>query len=131
VITAGESTRNLAADAVAVASDVLKSGNALSPFLIIELDGLRDIEYFEVDAIQRARERASLLSRPSSRDQLCALVYEGRVGMDESAILVEVGRAGEAEVEVFTQAFRPDGGRFRRFKLIGELSLAGRREALA
>ena len=50
--------------------------------------------------------------------------------MDQQAIVVEVQRAGEGEVEVFCQPFRPKGGRFRPFKLIGDVASPGRRESL-
>jgi hypothetical protein len=125
-----ESTHKLAADAVAIATDMLKDGNKLMPLLIVELNGLRDVEHFEPDALQEARTKALRLSRLWMPDQVCALVYEGRVRMNQRAILVEVQRAGQEEVEVFSQPFRRKAGRFRPFKLIGEVTLAGRREAL-
>jgi hypothetical protein len=121
----------LAADAVALASETLKEGEALRPLLIAELNGLRDVEHYELNDLQGARTKASRLSRPSMTDQQCAVVFEGRVRNDQRAILVELQRAGGDEVEVFCQPFRPKGGRLRPFKLIGEVTLAGRREALA
>jgi hypothetical protein len=131
VIAAEEATRKLAEDAAAIGIDALRTGGSLDPFLVIELDGLRDTEHFAADALPRARERAARLSRPSAGRQACALVYAGRVGVGQEAVLVEVQRAGSDEVEVFRQAYRPRGGRLRPFKPIGDLTFAGRREALA
>ncbi len=123
-------TLKLAEDAVVAAGSILKDGEELTPLLIVEVGGVRDFEHFDRGEIQTARSRASQLSRPTAGDRLCALVYEGRAKLDRRAILVEIQRAGEAELEVFCQPFRPRSGRFRPFKLIGEVELAGFREAL-
>lgn len=117
-----EDARRLAYDAVGLAILPLEGEGRLSPFLLVELGGFRDIEHFGPDELESARARAVELAGGLAPDQLCALAYTGRVDADQDAILIEVHRPGSGDVEVFHQRFR--AGRFRRFKLVGEVSPA-------
>jgi hypothetical protein len=116
--------RDLLDEAVFVATSRLRDGDRLEPVMILERWGVRHFERFEDHDLSAAK---SALSRfvLTPGDDFGVLVYYGRVGHDEDAILVEHARAGGRVVEVFAQRFRPRRGPLRGFKLIGDLRHVG------
>jgi hypothetical protein len=121
----------LVSDAIARAAETLETGQSFEPFVIVERDGLRDVVRFRRDQLAGARTAVAEFADSATGSDRCGLVHEGRVGMDEEAIVVEVQDGGKGDVEVFIQRFRPNLGLFRGFKLIGGPTSAGRREAVA
>lgn len=102
-----------------IAESRLRSGRELSPF--ITTDRLRDsLEEFEFDDLSEAQARRAEFLRSAEGGESCALVYLGHVGLDEEAIVIERGRAGQQEAKVFVQRFRPRRGPLRGFKLLGD-----------
>ena len=71
------------------------------------------------------------MTRGLAAHQRCALVHRGRLDADQDAILIEVHQPGDGEVDVFYQRYRPRAGRFRGFRLIGDLATADRQEVSA
>jgi hypothetical protein len=121
----GEPRRDLVVDAVELAKGRLQAGEELVPLLITERWGDRGVEHFEPHALEGARARFGEFRRAATGSASCALAHLGHVGLGEQAIIIELGRAGHAEAEVFFQRFRPRRGRLRGFKLIGDLTRAG------
>jgi hypothetical protein len=117
--------RDLLVEAVELAKSPLESGDDLAPMMIVQRWGDRWIERFDHRALSDAKAKFGTFLRGAAGDESCALVYLGHVGDREEAILVERGAAGESGAEVFVQRFRPRKGRFRGFKLVGELEPAG------
>jgi hypothetical protein len=114
------SARDLLFDAVETAESVLRTGERLAPFMIIDRWGDRRVEPFGTDALTEAKARFREFVRGAAGAEICALVYVGRVGHGEDAIVIECGQAGASQAEVLVQHFRPRRGRFRGFKLSGE-----------
>ena len=120
-----------------MASDGLAAGAEVAPFVVLKDWGDCQVERFGDGELERARSRMREVLRGAPGTVHCALAHvepgAGDAG-HEGTIVVEVGRApgddGEA-AERFVQRFRPRRGRFRPFKLIGEISLsrAGDRES--
>jgi hypothetical protein len=123
--------RKLASDAVGLAILPLETGGELSPLLVVELGGLRDIEHFEADELEAARARAAELAEGFGPEQRCALVHRGHLGAEGDAILIELHQPGDGDADLFYQRYRPKAGRFRGFKLIGELATAERESVSA
>ena len=124
------SSGDLVADAVEAAESLLRSGESLSPFFLIDRLGDRRSEQFEDDALSEAKARLAEFLRTAAGDERCALVYVGRVGHDEDAIVIESGQPVRGEAEVYIQRFRPRRGRLRGFKLIGEPKPVGTTDPL-
>jgi hypothetical protein len=118
--------RDLLVDAVEIAESKLRAGERLGPFMITDRWGDRRVE--ELVAVSDAKKKLGEFMRTAAGDERCALVYVGRVGVDEDAIVIERGEAGHGEVRVFVQHFRPRRGRLRRFKLVGQPQPTGTTE---
>jgi hypothetical protein len=118
------SPEGLIDEAVSLAQASLQEGERLAPLMVIEHRGDRRVERFDRDAITEAKGRLGEFLRTPGEEE-CVLVYQGRVGHAEDAILVEGGSAGKLRVEIYAQRFRPHRGRFRGFKLIGDLTRVG------
>jgi hypothetical protein len=112
-------------EAVEVAQARLEVGDELIPLLITDRWGDRRIDRFEPNGLSEARGRFEDFLKTAAGDESCALVYLGRVGDGDDAILIERGGAGYGPPELFIQRFRPRRGRFRGFKLIGKPKPAG------
>ena len=123
--------RDLLDEAVETAESLLKGGGSLSPFMITDHWGDRRVEQFEPEALDAAQTSFRGFMRTAAGDESCALVYVGPVADDSDAIVVECGRAGEREAEVFVQHFRPRRSRLRGFKLIGHAQPVGTTESVA
>ena len=117
--------RNLVVHAVEIAESHLRSGHGLIPFMITDRWGDRRVEQFEREGPGGAQARFWDFVRTAAGDETCALVYVGRVDLDEEAIVIEHGQAGRQEADVFIQRFRPRRGPLRGFKLIGEPTPVG------
>lgn len=116
--------RDLVVGAVKIAESRLRSDPKLSPFVIT--DRLGDmLEEFEPEDLGGAQARVSEFLRTAAGEETCALAYVGHTGRDEEAIIIEYGRAGQQEAEVFVQRFRPRRGPLRGFKLRGEPTPVG------
>jgi hypothetical protein len=120
--------RDLVVDAVEIAESRLRTGERLGPFMITDRWGDRRVEEFDIAAISDAKKKLGEFMRTAAGDERCALVYVGRAGVDEDAIVIERGDAGHSEVRVFVQHFRPRRGRLRRFKLVGQAQPTGTTE---
>jgi hypothetical protein len=122
--------RDLLVDAVEIAESRLRTGERLGPFMITDRWGDRRVEEFDIGALSDAKKKLGGFMRAAAGDERCVLVYVGRVGVEEDAIVIERGEAGRGEVGVFVQHFRPRHGRLRRFKLIGQTEPVGTTEAV-
>jgi hypothetical protein len=112
--------------AIELANEKLVEDNGrLEPFLLLENNGLREVERFTEGGIEGARARAREFDFTAGADDRCALVRVGRVGLDEDAIVVEVQDAGTDDVHVYFQRFSTKGRLLRRIKLIGDVKSAG------
>jgi hypothetical protein len=114
---------DLLSEAVETAASFLRQGDDAPTLLITDRSG--DLRVEEFDGISPGRTRMVEFLRGAAGDASCALVFIGRVKLDESAIVIECGVEGSSEVEVFVQRFRPRKGRFRGFKLLGEIESIG------
>lgn len=114
---------DLLGEAVDTAASFLRQGDDAPTLLITDRSGELRVEEF--DGISPGRTRMVELLRGAAGEASCALVFVGRVKLDESAIVIERGVEGSSEVEVFVQRFRPRKGRFRGFKLLGEIQPIG------
>jgi hypothetical protein len=126
-----EELSDLLTDAVEIAESRLQAGEAMGPVMITDRWGDRRAEQFDVAALSDAKTRLREFVHTAAGDEQCVLVYLGRVGEGEEAILIERAKAGDEEAEVFVQRFRPRRGRFRAFKLIGELKAVGTTESVS
>ena len=124
------SGRDLLVDAVETAESVLRTGERLAPFMITDRWGDRRVEQFDTDALTDGKARFQEFVHGAGGAETCALVYVGRVGHGEDALVIECGQAGE-EAEVFVQRFRPRRGRLRGFKLSGQPTPVGTSESAA
>jgi hypothetical protein len=120
--------QDLLVDAVEIAESRLCTGERLGPFMITDRWGDRRVEEFDIAALSDAKKKLGEFIRTAAGDERCVLVYVGRVGYDEDAIVIERGLAGRGEAQVFVQQFRPRRGRLRRFKLIGQAQPVGTME---
>jgi hypothetical protein len=118
--------RDLVVEGVELAKSRLAAGEELAPIILVERAGDHSSEQFAPDALDAARLRFAELLRSAGRADECALVRLGYVGRGDHAIVVELGRGGEEQADEFAQRFRPQRGRFRRFKLIGDLRPTGK-----
>jgi hypothetical protein len=125
------SPRDLLVDAVETAESVLRTGERLAPFMITDRWGDRRVEQFDTGALPDAVLSFGEFVRAAAGAETCVLVYVGRVGQGEEAIVIECGRAGNSEAEVFVQHFRPRRGRLRGFKLSGEPTPVGTKRPVA
>jgi hypothetical protein len=116
---------DLMLDAVELAKARLKAGEELVPLLLTERRAEREVEHFDPDSLQGAKARFAEFLEGATENDGCALAHLGHVGLGEDAIVIERGRAGHPEAEIFYQRFRPRRGPLRGFKLIGELTRAG------
>jgi hypothetical protein len=126
---------DLLTDAIEIAESLLEAGDPVHPFMITDRWGDRQVEGFEGEqfeggAVAGAKTRFREFVRAAAGDEQCALVYVVGRRDGEDEIVIERGHAGQPEVEVFVQRFRPRRGRLRRFKLIGEAKPVGTSESV-
>jgi hypothetical protein len=120
--------RDLLAEAVETAESVLRTGGHLAPFIITDRWGDARVEKFDTDALTDGKAKFWEFVHGTPGAEARALVYIGRVGLGEEAIVIERGQAGTGEAEVFVQHFRPRRNRFRGFKLSGQPTPVGTSE---
>jgi hypothetical protein len=120
--------QDLLEDAVEIAESRLCTGERLHPFMITDRWGDRRVEEFDIAALSDAKKKLGEFIRTAAGDERCVLVFVGRVGYDEDAIVIARGLAGRDDAQVFVQRFRPRRGRLRRFKLIGQAQPLGTAE---
>jgi hypothetical protein len=123
--------RELLEDAVAMAESWLKEGESFAPFMIIDHWADRRTEQFEPQDLHGAKSRFRELMQTAPGEESCALVYVGQVADGDDAIVVECGRGGQREAEVFVQEFRHKRGPLRGFKLVGDARSVGITESVA
>ena len=112
---------------------VRASGGPLTPFIVVEQDGKRELHRFATERLedgqQRAREAVAAL--PSSATAY-ALAYDGYVtvqGTKFDAILVEASERGRPAGVRMTQRYTPKKF-LRSFQTVGNPALLGECEGL-
>jgi hypothetical protein len=123
---ASTATHDLVDEGIELAKSRLAAGEEFAPTILVERAGDHSSEQLARDAMDAARLRFAELLRTASRADECALVRLGYVGRGDHAIVIELGRGGEEQADEFAQRYRPQRGRFRRFKLIGDLRPTGK-----
>jgi hypothetical protein len=114
-------------EATSVARAELETGAELTPFVVTKAWGDFEVERFSAGLAQ-ARQRMDGLLNAGSSVGHCALAWLADAGEGHTEIVIELGRVGGQDSEVFVQRIRPKRGLFRRFKLIGTLSQASKSE---
>jgi hypothetical protein len=110
-------------EAVDIARTELEASAELAPFVVTKGWGDCKVERFSEGLVQ-ARARLDELLGDASSIGHYALAHLADATDGPTEIVIELGRVGGRDVEVFSQRFRSKRGLFRRFKLIGTPSRA-------